>query len=65
LILPGAKLKGFKSIEFPETVVIVRGVPPSMLYVKVYGAVPFEPVKVTGEGVFIHTVETALIVPVG
>ena len=33
--------------EFPETVVTVNEPPPLMLYVKVNGAVPFAPVKVT------------------
>src|SRR4051812_7773767 len=40
----------------------VIGEPPSIVYVNVYGAVPFEPVKVTSGAVpFLHTAVVPLI----
>jgi hypothetical protein len=40
--------------------------PPLILYVKVYGAVPDAPVKVTlGDAAFLHTAVVPLIVAVG
>jgi hypothetical protein len=51
---------------FPDVVVTVWFVPLFMLYVNVYGAVPFAPVKVIfGEAASLHTDTVPLIVAVG
>ena len=51
--------------EFPDTVVTVCVAPPLMLYLKVNGAVPRIPVKVTsGELLPLQTLVAPLIVPV-
>ena len=52
--------------EFPLVVVTVKFPPEFILYVNVYGAVPFAPVKVTfGEVALIHTAVVPLMLAVG
>jgi hypothetical protein len=52
--------------ELPEEVVTVWLVPPLILYVKVYGTVPFAPVNViTGEAEFLQADVVPLTVAVG
>ena len=59
--IPETLVGAFKVIVLvDDAVVIVAGVPPSILYVKVYGAVPSAPVKVsTGAVVFLHTASSS------
>jgi len=52
--------------ELPVVVAIVTLAPPLILYVKVYGAIPFVAVKViVGEAAFTHRAVDPLIVATG
>lgn len=52
-------------IVSPVTVVIVCGIPPLTVYVKVYGATPEPPVKIIGVAEFWQTEDEPLIFAVG